>query len=148
MHLSIKQRSRMSGEYVSQALIDLIQQGIEHGIRSARSGVVTPFVLTAGRDGSPVLTTFPDGSPAERAAQAMDFVAALGADVSMVVFSVHNFFAVPDRDFQLLMVEASERGMPFAVVYGQAFRPGVGGAPPEKVRPLDFMGQAPQRLTD
>ena len=109
---------------------------------------MTPFVLTAGADGSTVLKSFPDGSLAERAAQALHFVAALGADVSMVVFSVHNVFAEPDRDDELLMLEAVERGMPFAVVYGQSFRPGVDGAPLQRLRDLDFMGHAPSQLPD
>lgn len=140
MNLSIKQHYPISGEYLSRALIRLIQTGIKHGIGSVRDGAMAPFVLTAGADGPSTLKLFPAGSPRDCTVRALDYVDALDGDVSLYAYSIYTCLTVPGRNYDVLMVEAGERGMPFGVVYGQAFRPGVGGGPAEKGAPAELYG--------
>jgi hypothetical protein len=131
----------------SQALIDLIFMGLDHGIDSVRGGEpLTPFVVTVGGDGKRTLTRFATDRLEHSAARAQEFVAALGADISMYAIALDGYFTVDGEKFDAILVEGGERGKPFALQFAQRYRLETDEGPLEKIGNPAYLGQIEQRL--
>lgn len=132
----------------SQALIDLIFMGLDHGVDSVRGGgPLTPFVLTVGGDGKQTLSRFATGRLELSATRAGEYVAALGPDISKYAMAVDGVMTVDGQTFEAIVVEGGERGKGFALQFAQRYRPLDGASPLEKIGNPAYLGQVEQRLT-
>ena len=132
----------------SQALIDLIFMGLDHGIDSVRGGgPLIPFVLTVGGDGKQTLTRFATGRLEQSAARAGEFVAALGPDISQYAIVLDGYVMVDGQKFDAILVEGGERGKSFALQFAQRYRLETVEGPLETVGNPAYLGQVAQRLT-
>lgn len=132
----------------SQALIDLIFMGLDHGIASVRSGgPLVPFVVVTGGDGKRTLTRFATDRLEHSASRAGEFVAALGGDVTMYAMVVDGYMSADGRKFDAILVEGGERGKPFALQFAQRYELETIEGPLEKIGNPAYLGQVTQRLT-
>jgi len=132
----------------SQALIDLIFMGLDHGVDSVRGGgPLVPFVVVAGGDGKRTLTRFSTDRLEHSAARAGEFVAALGGDATMYAMVVDGYIMVDGAKFDAILVEGGERGKPFALQFAQRYELETAEGPLEKIGNPAYLGQATQRLT-
>ena len=132
----------------SQALIDLIFMGLDHGIGSVRGGdPLVPFVVVTGSDGKRTLTRFVTDQLEPSAARAGEFVTALGNDAEMYVLVVDGYVHIEGKKYDAILVEGGERGKDYALQFAQRYELETIEGPLEKIGNPAYLGQVAQRLT-
>ena len=132
----------------SQALIDLIFMGLDHGVSSLRGGgPLVPFVVVTGGDGKRTLTRFATDQLEPSAARAGEFVAALGGDAAMYAMVTDGYVTIDGKKYDAILVEGGERGKEFALQFAQRYELETIEGPLEKIGNPAYLGQAAQRLT-
>jgi hypothetical protein len=107
---------------VSDALMELVFLGLDHGIDSVtEGGPLIPFALTETGDGRELMRFAPETLEAGQAL-AREHVHAAGVDRAAIAYD--GYLTVKGDRYDAIFVEAQERGESGSVVFAQRYRPG------------------------
>ena len=110
---------------MSQRLADIAFLALDHGINSIQDGAgpLIPFVISEQPDGKRKLSRYMADRLEEGVAQARLAVSQLPSDVTAYAIAYDGYITIEGTKYDAILVEASERGRPRAVVLAQRYVP-------------------------
>src|SRR5689334_4623427 len=104
----------------SQELIDLIFAALTNAINTVKEvQPFSPLALIINRAGEPTPVLFAAETTEEAIRRGYGYIAGLGEDVVMYALAMDIFMTIDGQRYEAILVEAGERGKPFALQFAQ-----------------------------
>ena len=147
------QQSTPEQPQMTQRLADIAFFALDHGIYSIQDGEgpLIPFVISEKTAGKRKLDRYVSGDSGgwvleESLAQAQLAVSRLPSDVTAYAIAHDGYVTIQGTKYDAILVEASERGRPRAVLLAQRYIPKTEQQSFQRIGNAAFLGEEESRL--